>query len=107
MRNAGTSGYGLAEHGIRNLSIAHWNLGTAQLLTHAICRNEGVLAEGGAFSVNTGQFTGRSPKDKFVVRDDVTDTTINWGAVNQPMSSEAFGRLHTKVAAYLQGREVY
>src|SRR5258707_7800724 len=109
MRNAGTvvGGYGLGEHGIRNLSIAHWNLGTAQLLTHAIRRDEGVLAQGGAFTVNTGQFTGRSPKDKFIVRDDLTDPTIHWGAVNQAMSSEAFGRLHAKVAAYLQGRAVY
>jgi len=53
MRNAGTvrGGYGLGEHGIRNLSIAHWNLGTAQLLTQAMRRDEGVLAQGGAFVV--------------------------------------------------------
>src|SRR5207248_4496219 len=109
MQNAGSigGGYGLTEHGIRNLSIAHWNLGTAQLLEHAIRRKEGVVARGGAFAVNTGQFTGRSPKDKFIVRDELTSSTVNWGAVNQPMSSEHFARLYAKVTSFLQGREVY
>ena len=97
----------LASHGIRNLNSAHWNLGTAELLEHAIRRKEGLLSSGGALSVNTGQFTGRSPKDKFIVRDELTESTVNWGAVNQPMSSESFGRLYAKVLAYLQGRDVF
>jgi len=109
MRNTGdvASGYGLSEHGIRNLNIAYWNLGTDQLLEHAIRRGEGVLASGGALAVNTGQFTGRSPKDKFIVQDELTASTVHWGAVNQPMSSEDFGRLYAKVLAFLQGRDVY
>src|SRR5215510_10493734 len=109
MQNSGAvaSGYGLSEHGIRNVHIAHWNLGTDQLLEHAIRRGEGVLASGGALAVNTGQFTGRSPKDKFIVRDDLTASTVHWGAVNQPMSSEHFARLNAKALAFLQGREVY
>jgi phosphoenolpyruvate carboxykinase (ATP) len=97
----------LASQGIRNLNNAYWNLGTAELLEHAIRRNEGLLSNRGAYSVNTGQFTGRSPKDKFIVRDELTESTVNWGAVNQPMSSETFGRLHAKVLAYLQGRDVF
>jgi phosphoenolpyruvate carboxykinase (ATP) len=109
MRNTGdvAGGYGLSEHGIRNLNIAYWNLGTDQLLEHAIRRGEGVLASGGALAVNTGQFTGRSPKDKFIVQDELTASTVHWGAVNQPMSSEDFGRLYAKVLAFLQGRDVY
>src|SRR5437667_6929116 len=109
MQNSGAiaSGYGLSEHGIRNVHMAHWNLGTDQLLEHAIRRNEGVLASGGALAVNTGQFTGRSPKDKFVVQDELTASTVNWGAVNQPMFSEQFARLYAKVLAFLQGRDVY
>jgi phosphoenolpyruvate carboxykinase (ATP) len=98
---------GLPTQGIRNLKSAHWNLGTAELLEHAIRRKEGMLSSRGAISVNTGQFTGRSPKDKFVVRDELTETTVNWGAVNQPMSSQNFGRLYAKVLAYLQGRDVF
>src|SRR4030088_495666 len=97
----------LVSHGIRNLNNAYWNLGTAELLEHAIRRKEGRLSSGGALSVNTGQFTGRSPKDKFIVRDELTESTVNWGAVNQPMSSESFGRLHAKALAYLQGRDVF
>src|SRR5437016_1842031 len=109
MRNAGAvaSEYGLSEHGIRNLNIAHWNLDTAQLLEHAIRREEGVLSQSGALAVNTGQFTGRSPKDKFIVRDDLTASSVHWGPVNQPMSSGHFARLLTKALAFLQGRDVF
>src|SRR2546425_2757705 len=103
MQNAG----GLDQLEIRHLNIAYWNLDTAQLIEHAIRRNEGMLSSGGAFGVNTGQFTGRSPKDKFIVKDELTASTVNWGAVNQPMSSEHFGRLYAKVLAFLQGRDVY
>jgi phosphoenolpyruvate carboxykinase (ATP) len=109
MQNAGIlpSRYGLEQHGLRNLSCAFWNLGTAQLLEHAIRRHEGLLASGGAFVVRTGQFTGRSPRDKFVVRDDVTGDTVNWGPVNQPLSQENFDRLYAKMMAFLQGQELY
>jgi phosphoenolpyruvate carboxykinase (ATP) len=97
----------LVSHGIRNLNNAYWNLEAAELLEHAIRRKEGVLSSRGALSVNTGQFTGRSPKDKFIVRDQLTESTVNWGAVNQPMSSESFARLYAKALAYLQGRDVF
>ncbi len=98
---------GLVSHGIRNLNSAYWNLGAAELLEYAIRRKEGLLSSRGALSVNTGQFTGRSPKDKFIVRDQLTESTVSWGAVNQPMSSESFGRLYAKALAYLQGRDVF
>jgi len=107
--NAGIrpSHHGLEHHGVRNLNVAYWNLGTAQLLEHAVRRHEGIFASGGAFVVRTGQFTGRSPKDKFVVRDEVTDATVQWGAVNQPMPELRFNRLYAKVMAYFQGHDVY
>jgi phosphoenolpyruvate carboxykinase (ATP) len=101
------NGYALGEHGIRNLGKAHFNLGVAPLLEQAIRRGEGTLASSGALSVNTGQFTGRSPKDKFIVRDELTESTVHWGAVNQPMTPQNFGRLYSKLLAYLQGREVF
>src|ERR1043165_9713055 len=109
MRNAGAaaSGYGLAEHGIRNLNVVYWNLDTSELVEHAIRREEGLLASGGALAVNTGRFTGRSPKDKFIVQDELTGSTVNWGPVNQPMSKERFAKLYEKVVAFLQGRDVY
>jgi phosphoenolpyruvate carboxykinase (ATP) len=108
MLNAGNfNGFETGGIGIHNLGVAHFNLGTAQLVEHAIRRNEGLLASNGALGVNTGQFTGRSPKDKFIVRDDLTESSVNWGPVNQSMTAEAFGRLYAKVRAFLQGREVY
>ena len=107
--NAGIrpSGHGLEHHGIRNINVAYWNLGTAQLLEHAIQRREGNLASGGAFVVRTGQFTGRSPKDKFIVRDETTDAQVAWGSVNQPMSEHHFDRLYSKMLAFWQGHDVY
>jgi phosphoenolpyruvate carboxykinase (ATP) len=103
----GASPFGLERHGLRNLNMAYWNLGTAQLLEHAIQRREGSLAAGGAFVVRTGQFTGRSPKDKFIVRNEVTDSTVQWGPVNQPLSAANFDRLHSRMMAFWQGHEVY
>jgi phosphoenolpyruvate carboxykinase (ATP) len=109
MQNAGIlpSRFGLDQHGIRNIAIAYWNLGTAQLVEHAIRRHEGLLAAGGPLVVRTEPFTGRSPKDKFVVRDDVTDSTVNWGQVNQPLTEQKFDALYAKVLAFWQGHELY
>jgi phosphoenolpyruvate carboxykinase (ATP) len=109
MQTAGIlpSRYGLDQHGIRNITIAYWNLGTAQLVEHAIRRHEGLLAAGGPLVVRTEPFTGRSPKDKFVVRDEVTDNTVNWGPVNQPLTEQKFDALYAKVLAFWQGHELY
>jgi len=98
---------GLEQHGIRNVNAAFWNLGTAKLLEHAIQRREGNMASGGAFVVRTGQFTGRSPKDKFVVRDETTDQNVAWGPVNQSMSEANFDGLYSRMLAFWQGRDVY
>src|ERR1041384_8668054 len=98
---------GLADLGIHNLNAAYWNLGAAQLIEHAIQRREGALAANGALVVHTGQFTGRSPKDKFIVRDEITDTTVQWGAVNQPMTAAQFERLYTRVTGSWQGADAY
>src|ERR1039458_3606631 len=94
--------HGLEEHGIRNINAAYWNLGAAQLLEQAIQRREGSLADGGSLVVRTGQFTGRSPKDKFIVRDETTDAHVHWGAVNQPMSEAHFDRLFHKMQSFWQ-----
>ena len=107
--NAGIrpSSHGLENHGIRNINVAYGNLGTAQLMEHSIQRREGSLASGGALVVRTGQFTGRSPKDKFIVRDETTDSQVNWGPVNQSMSEAHFDRLYSKMLAFWQGHDVY
>lgn len=97
----------LREAGIRNIASAHWNLSAAELIEKALERREGALAANGALVVRTGQFTGRSPKDKFVVRQTETEQSIDWGAVNQEMGEAEFERLHRRVLAFLQGREVF
>ncbi len=109
MQNAGIrpSRHGLNEHGLRNINIAYWNLGTAQLLERSVHRHEGLFATGGPYVVRTGQFTGRSPRDKFVVRNSATESVVNWGPVNQPMSEEQFEWLYAKMLAYLQGQDVF
>src|SRR3982751_1432750 len=98
---------GLTEHGLHNLNDAYWNLGAPQLVEHAVRRREGSLAANGAIVVRTGQFTGRSPKDKFIVRDETTDPSVQWGPVNQPMSEEHFERIYSRLASFWQGQDVY
>ena len=109
MQNLGVnpSRYGLEMHGIKDVPVAHWNLGTAQLLEYALSQREGVLATGGALVVRTGQHTGRSPKDKFVVRDAAVEDKIWWGTVNQPFEPERFDALYRRVLAYLQDKRVF
>ena len=101
------SQFGLENHGIRHINVAYWNLGTAQLVEHAIQRREGNISDGGSLVVRTGQFTGRSPKDKFIVRDEITDSTVHWGAVNQPMPEAHFDRLYARMQSFWHGRDVF
>ncbi len=85
----------------------HYNLTPADLVEHTLRRGEGVLADSGALCVSTGKFTGRSPKDKFVVKDSNTESTVWWGSVNNELSQAHWDRLLTKVKAYLQNRDLY
>jgi phosphoenolpyruvate carboxykinase (ATP) len=97
----------LSDHGIRPQGRIHRNPTTAQLYTHALLRNEAVIAEGGPLVVDTGRFTGRSPKDKFVVREPGSEDRIWWGDVNQPLSEEHFDDLRAKLVAQLEAGDVY
>jgi len=101
------SRYGLEHHGIQNVNQAFWNLGTAALVENAIRRREGLLAAGGPLVVRTGQYTGRSPDDKFVVREPTTEARIWWGPVNRPFEPARFDALYGRLLAYLQGGDLY
>jgi phosphoenolpyruvate carboxykinase (ATP) len=101
------SRHGLEHHGLQPSSTVYWNLVPSQLVEHALKRNEGILASHGPLSVSTGKYTGRSPKDKFFVRQAPSDSHIWWGPVNQPFSRETFDALHKKVAAHLSRREIF
>jgi phosphoenolpyruvate carboxykinase (ATP) len=101
------SPYDLENHGLRNLGTVHWNLSQAVLTEHAIRKGEGVLSSHGALVVETGQHTGRSANDKFVVRDDNTENEIWWGKVNVPYEPARFEALFARMTDYLEGRELY
>jgi len=99
---------GLDTQGIATGAEIFWNLTTAPLVEHAVRRGEGELTKDGALLVDTGRFTGRSVKDKFVVRDATTEDTINWGAINQPMSVDHWTNLKADfLAAVEQQKELY
>lgn len=85
----------------------HINLPVSQLVEHAILRKEAVLTESGAICATTGAFTGRSPKDKFIVQEPSVDGHIDWGSVNQPMEPEKFERLLKRLQTYLAEKELY
>lgn len=97
----------LTDLGLTNLQAVYSNLGAAQLLEQAIQRHEGTLAYNGALVVRTGQFTGRSPKDKYIVRESGTETSVNWGSVNQAMTEDSFDRMYTRLTAYLENQELF
>mgnify|MGYP003700636469 CR=1 FL=1 len=98
---------GLEAHGLTNLKSVHWNLGPAALYEEAIRRHEGLITAGGALLVTTGEHTGRSPKDKFIVESDSTRGAVDWGSVNQPISRELFDAMHARIAAFYHGREAF
>ncbi|MDQ3190207.1 MAG: phosphoenolpyruvate carboxykinase (ATP) [Bacteroidota bacterium] len=97
----------LADIGLKNVATAFWNLTPAELVEETLLRGEGLLTDTGALAVDTGEFTGRSPKDKFIVCDKNTENSVWWGDVNIKFDTEKFDKLYNRVTAYLSGREVY
>src|SRR5207249_4755862 len=95
------AGLGLDDLSLINLGTMWWNLPAPALYEHALRRGEARLAEDGPLVVTTGKYTGRSPKDKFVVREPGSQQHVHWGAVNQPFDPERFDRLYARVLAYL------
>lgn len=78
------------------------NLSVPGLVERILDRNEGALTVTGAIQATTGKYTGRSPKDKFIVRDETSDNLIDWGPVNQAIDEASFDNLYAKVIDYLQ-----
>ncbi len=96
----------LEDQGITGVGSVSYNLIEPALVQAALARGEGTLGRGGAFLVATGQFTGRSPKDKFVVRTPSVEHKVWWDN-NAPMAPEAFDRLHADMLAHLKGRDLF
>lgn len=104
--NISTQTISLEHYGIKNAKT-HYQLSPEDLHRITIENGQGVEASSGALAVNTGEFTGRSPKDRFIVKDAITEDKIWWGDINIPFSTENFDRLYGKVTAYLSEKEVF
>lgn len=101
------SHYGLEHHGIQNVNSVYWNLSTGLLYEEAIRRREARLAHLGPLVVRTGEYTGRSPDDKFIVREPSSADKIWWGKVNRAMEQDHFDMLYRRLLAYLQGKDLF
>jgi phosphoenolpyruvate carboxykinase (ATP) len=93
--------------GFHNLNAVYWQLHTPQLYEQSVRRQEGFVAHLGPLVVRTGDHTGRSPRDRFIVDEPSTRDNIWWGDVNRPFSIEQFDELHQKVLAYFQGKNAF
>src|SRR5437588_562473 len=98
--------FGADKFGLKNLKQVHWNLGAPQLYQHALAAGEAVLSADGALCADTGEFTGRSPKDKFTVRDATTDKKM-WWAGNQSITAEQFETLYQDFLKHAEGKSLF
>lgn len=96
----------LKKYGLHNVT-PYWNLSGENLQKATLDKGMGTETENGTLCVNTGKFTGRSPKDRFLVEDDYTKDKVWWGRTNKPVAPENFDTLYDQVADYLSGKEVY
>ena len=105
-------GWKISRHGIEQLegagvSKAFWNLSSAELYEQSMQRGEASVTQHGVLTARTGSHTGRSPNDRFVVRESSSEADIAWGSVNREISSDHFEGLLSKIQAYLKGRELF
>jgi phosphoenolpyruvate carboxykinase (ATP) len=101
-----TKSISLEEFGIKN-ATAHYQLSPNELHAMTIEAGQGIESSTGALAINTGEFTGRSPQDRFIVQDEITKDKVWWGNINIPFSSENFDKLYDKVTDYLSNKSVF
>lgn len=104
MKNPNAS---LSDLGIVDFKAAYWNLSPKELVAHTVQNRQGQLSDTGALVVQTGKFTGRSPKDRFIVKDKVTSNTVDWNDINKPILPMYYQQLRDKVVQYLSKKELY
>jgi phosphoenolpyruvate carboxykinase (ATP) len=93
--------------GLNNIENAYWNLTPAELVEDTIISGQGVLTDTGAVAIRTGEFTGRSPQDRFIVEDDKTREAVWWGDINKKFDADKFDALYNRMKAYLTNKDVY
>ena len=91
--------------GLRNTETMHYQSTPEELVQDSLRIGEGVLTESGALAINTGEFTGRSPQDKFTVKDETTENTVDWNNFNIPIEDKYFHIIHKKITDYLNQKE--
>lgn len=92
---------------LRSNKRTHWNLLPEELIESTIIRGQGKLTNTGALAIDTGEFTGRAPKDRFIVKDAITENSVYWGATNKAFSPDSFESLYKKVKNYLSDKELF
>lgn len=97
----------LEEIGIKQTDKVFWNLSPAELVEEAVRNGEGFLTDKGALMCDTGKFTGRSPKDRFIVKDSMTSDSVWWGSINQAFEPINFDKLLAKMVKHLEGKTLY
>ena len=88
-------------------AIVHFNLSSDELQKHSLDKKQAKLTAQGAITINTGKFTGRSPLDRFIVKDSITEESVWWGDINIPFNEDKFDILHNKITNYLSNKEIY
>jgi phosphoenolpyruvate carboxykinase (ATP) len=96
----------LTKYGLKDTN-AHWNLSPEKLQAITIEKGMGKETANGTLAINTGKFTGRSPQDRFIVKDDYTKGKVWWGKTNKAISPENFDHLQSEIVNYLSGKEIY
>jgi phosphoenolpyruvate carboxykinase (ATP) len=98
---------GLELHGITNVARVYWNLSVPALYEEAVRRREALISEHGPLVCRTGQHTGRSPNDKFIVQEPSSADRVWWSKVNRPIDAKHFDALHQRLLNYVEGRELF
>lgn len=93
--------------GLTNSRNQFWNLSPSELIEDAIIAGQGMLTDNGALAIETGEFTGRSPQDRFIVADAKTEDAVWWGNINIKFSPEKFDALYERVKEYLSDKAIY
>jgi phosphoenolpyruvate carboxykinase (ATP) len=106
MIDVNTKSISLNDLGIKNATV-RYQLSSNELHQETLDKGQGKESSLGAIAVNTGEFTGRSPQDRFIVKDDITKDQVWWGDINIPFEPEKFDQLYDKVVSYLSGKEIY